>query len=329
MKKLFWISVVIAILAAFFASANPDGLDFISKKLGFSDKGQERTAPMIDYSVSFLPEGGISTSTAGIAGILITLGIFWLAAYILKKGENKMSKKIIYFLVLMLIVASPAFAARPLACDDCGTVDVGKFEIELSYNNEQPRGGPITIPSLGLQIKRGILPNFDFGIEFPYSLTSPSGAKDTILHSKLNIFSRNDDEGLTGRIDIKLANADAASGLGTGYPDYSLFALYSKKIAAFNTHYNIGYTLVGVAAGSASADYYSYSIAAEYPSFGEKGDMVFELVGNSSQNPHPLNLQVGGRFGIMEGLKLDAGLNFGLNENAYQNLITAGMTVGF
>ncbi len=85
MKKLFWISVVIAILAAFFASANPDGLDFVSEKLGFAERGQERTAPMSDYSLKILPEGGISTSLAGIAGILITLSVFRLTVFIIKK----------------------------------------------------------------------------------------------------------------------------------------------------------------------------------------------------------------------------------------------------
>lgn len=85
MKKLFGITIVIAILAAFFASANPDGFDFISEKFGFAEKGQERTAPMTDYSVGFLPEGGISTSTAGIAGILITFSFFWLAVLVTER----------------------------------------------------------------------------------------------------------------------------------------------------------------------------------------------------------------------------------------------------
>lgn len=82
MKKLFWISVVIAVLAAFFASTNPDGLDFVAEKFGFAERGQEREAPMPDYSLKFLPEGGVSTSLAGIAGILITLSLFWLGAYV-------------------------------------------------------------------------------------------------------------------------------------------------------------------------------------------------------------------------------------------------------
>jgi len=85
MKKLFLVSVVIAILAAFFASANPDGLDFISEKFAFAEKGQAGAALMAGYSLKFLPEGGVSTSVAGIAGVLIALGIFWLAAYALKK----------------------------------------------------------------------------------------------------------------------------------------------------------------------------------------------------------------------------------------------------
>lgn len=88
MKKLFWITVVIAILAAFFASTYPDGLDFVAEKFGFAEKGQERSAPMPDYSLKFLPEGGISTFLAGIAGILITLAIFWLAVDILKDWGN-------------------------------------------------------------------------------------------------------------------------------------------------------------------------------------------------------------------------------------------------
>lgn len=93
MKKLVFLSLFIAVLAAVFASTNPDGLDFVAEKFGFAYKGQERIALMADYSVGFMPEGGVSTSMAGIAGILIILGIFWLAAYIMKKGKNKMRNK--------------------------------------------------------------------------------------------------------------------------------------------------------------------------------------------------------------------------------------------
>lgn len=112
MKRLFWISVIIVILAAFFASTHPDGLDFVAERFGFAEKAQERPAPMPDYSLKFLPEGGVSTSLSGIAGILITLAIFWLTAYALKlKGGNNMRKTIV--LVLTLLMAAQAYAVSP------------------------------------------------------------------------------------------------------------------------------------------------------------------------------------------------------------------------
>jgi len=89
MKKIFWLAIVIAILAAFFASTHPDGLDFVAEKFGFAEKGMEHSAPLAGYNINFLPAGGISTSLAGIAGVLITLSLFGLTAYLLKKPARK------------------------------------------------------------------------------------------------------------------------------------------------------------------------------------------------------------------------------------------------
>lgn len=80
--------MVIAVLAAFFASTHPDGLDFVAEKFGFAEKGQERFALMPDYSLKFLPEGGVSTSLAGVVGVLIILAISWLTAHTLKKADS-------------------------------------------------------------------------------------------------------------------------------------------------------------------------------------------------------------------------------------------------
>ncbi|MFH1387506.1 MAG: PDGLE domain-containing protein [bacterium] len=115
MKKLFWVSIVIAILASFFASTHPDGLDFISEKLGFAEKGVEGQAIMAGYGLKYLPEGGLSTSMAGIAGILIILGIFWLTAYTLKKGEKMKRQSLFVGLLVCLLVSmsSSIFAATP------------------------------------------------------------------------------------------------------------------------------------------------------------------------------------------------------------------------
>ena len=72
MRRLFFLSIAIALLATFFASTKPDGLDFVAEKLGFAGRGIERAAPL-DYS------------TAGIAGVMIMLAVFWGSAHVLKR----------------------------------------------------------------------------------------------------------------------------------------------------------------------------------------------------------------------------------------------------
>ena len=85
MRKKLYLAVLIAVLAALFASRNPDGLDKVSQMLGFAGKGTENAAIMTGYSIGFLGESGLSTAAAGIAGVLITFGIFALCAMIIRK----------------------------------------------------------------------------------------------------------------------------------------------------------------------------------------------------------------------------------------------------
>ena len=67
MKRIVFLSILIAVLAAFFASSNPDGLE---KALGLISK-DTATAP-------------VSTAIAGTAGILLTFGLFWATAKVLR-----------------------------------------------------------------------------------------------------------------------------------------------------------------------------------------------------------------------------------------------------
>ena len=87
MRNIILLSIMIAILAAFFASANPDGLEKVAETLGFIEKGAERTSLMTDYTVPIISHEGISTSLAGILGIFITLGLFWGIALAFKRRQ--------------------------------------------------------------------------------------------------------------------------------------------------------------------------------------------------------------------------------------------------
>jgi hypothetical protein len=85
MKKAFLFVLAVAVIAAFFASGSPDGLEMVAEKLGFIEAAQERASLMTDYSIPAIPERGVSTAFAGASGVFITLSVFFLATLILKK----------------------------------------------------------------------------------------------------------------------------------------------------------------------------------------------------------------------------------------------------
>lgn len=80
------ICIVIAVLAPFIASSNPDGLEKTAEDVSTTQESNIYQAPMPDYTIPFLgednPYGGI---LALIIGVLVTLGIAYIAAIALRK----------------------------------------------------------------------------------------------------------------------------------------------------------------------------------------------------------------------------------------------------
>ncbi len=80
------ICVVIAALAPFIASSNPDGLEKTAEEISSTEESTNYEAPMPDYMMPILgennPYGGI---LALVIGILITLGIAYIAAILLRR----------------------------------------------------------------------------------------------------------------------------------------------------------------------------------------------------------------------------------------------------
>ena len=83
MKKYiyyFGLIALIAISAAYLASAFPDGLEFVAEKLGFISAAVEHTSIMTGYTVPQLGETPFSTAVSGILGIGLCFGLFWLTS---------------------------------------------------------------------------------------------------------------------------------------------------------------------------------------------------------------------------------------------------------
>ena len=83
-------SIIVAVFASFFASSHPDGLEKVAETLGFIGKGRAFSSFFTDYSVSFISIEGISTTIAGIMGILLMYGIFkGIGIIIIKTSLNR------------------------------------------------------------------------------------------------------------------------------------------------------------------------------------------------------------------------------------------------
>ncbi|OGC05001.1 hypothetical protein A2276_03510 [candidate division WOR-1 bacterium RIFOXYA12_FULL_43_27] len=293
MKKLFFVAILVAVVAAFFASANPDGLDFVAEQLGFAGRAIER--PGLPYTV-------------GVLGVFLTAGIFWGVGRILK---------LILLLILILVCSSPVFAARPLVTDDYGTVELGKYELEAGFN------------AVGFlsQIKRGMAPNIDLGLEIPYNTSAVSGLADLVLHGKWRLKDFGEDEGVTVRVDAKLTNGDAARGLGSGFLDYGLIMILSKKLGGLASHFNLGYVVIGDAANSVTDDTFVYGAAVE--NYFQNGiGLGAEIVGICCQIRTTANLQLCARYQASDSIRFDAGYSMALTDNS-SNIATGGLTCAF
>lgn len=80
MKKKLAFASALAVLAAFFASEHPDGLDKTALTLGFAGKAREHWAPMSDYKLAFLGGGVFSTACAALIGLLLVYALLALGS---------------------------------------------------------------------------------------------------------------------------------------------------------------------------------------------------------------------------------------------------------
>lgn len=87
MKHKFGVAAIMTILAAFFASSRPDGLDKTAETLGFAAKSRANWSPLPDYNIPGL-SGPVSTVLAALAGLAIFYGLYRLTAKLAKEKPN-------------------------------------------------------------------------------------------------------------------------------------------------------------------------------------------------------------------------------------------------
>jgi len=79
--KVVWVvgllvTLLVAAVVSYFASAHPDGLEFVAESTGFLDASEDSatsSSPLSDYQTEGVDNSWLSGATAGVVGCLVVL----------------------------------------------------------------------------------------------------------------------------------------------------------------------------------------------------------------------------------------------------------------
>lgn len=84
-------ALVVAAVVSGFASANPDGLEYVAETTGFLDSAKDHATgggPLADYGVDGIGNARLSGGLAGVIGALVTLAIAGGLAWLLTRRRT-------------------------------------------------------------------------------------------------------------------------------------------------------------------------------------------------------------------------------------------------
>lgn len=83
------VAFVLAGFVSFYASSNPDGLEYVAGEKGFLDTAEDHRSsadsPMADYSTRGVDNDRLSGAVAGITGTVLVLVIAGGVAYLVRR----------------------------------------------------------------------------------------------------------------------------------------------------------------------------------------------------------------------------------------------------
>ncbi len=251
-----------------------------------------------------------------------------------------MKKILLYFglfiLSIQVLFFHHAFAARPLATDDAGTVEKGQFQLELGFDGtRQDNHDREFNPSMTLSY--GLLERMDLGIGSGYLFLHPkegekeSGLNDTEVKLKYRLMDEKDWRpalAVTGT--IKIPTASKSKGLGSGQTDFGINTIVTKNLGKrFALHLNLGYTFIGE---DKVDNELNCSLGGQFI-LTDKWALVGEIVGannlNGRKGDDPLSGLIGAYYLITNKIVWDAGLEIGMSKAAPDFRFTTGLTILF
>jgi len=224
-------------------------------------------------------------------------------------------------------------------------IKAGSLEMELAFEYQTSSEG--TENAVPMALIYGISSRFELMIEpvlytsiNPKSGSNASGFGDIETTLSYLLFSEKGNLpaiALAGEVKIPTAKNSL---LGTKKFDYAGYIIASKRFGKFDTHLNLGYTIVGQPDDTQLDNIYNFAFAAEYL-LNKKLEIVGEILGNTSSFSSETGNEsttspeitageivgmIGARYLVTPKLHIAFGINYD-NKNAL--LFRPGITYSF
>ncbi len=251
----------------------------------------------------------------------------------------------VVFAVLMMVTATPSWAAHPLITDDTGTQGKGGYEIELNgeFEHDDEDGVESEVTTIAGALSVGLADAIDLVLGIPvqftrviedteegHETTTEEGISDISIELKWRFWER---KGLSFAVKpvVTLPTGERKEGLGGGRITGSLYLISTLEKGPVCFHANVGY-IQNENKNDERKELWHASLAMEYAVLDK-----LKLVANvgvdrnadraSQTNP---GWVIGGIiYSLTDSLDLDFGVKAGLNDVAPDYSLLAGLTWGF
>lgn len=232
---------------------------------------------------------------------------------------------------VIMTIAPPVWAGRPLTTEDPGTISQGNFEIEIGNDFSETADG-VTSFGHNYNVGFGILDNLEFDVNVPVIFyqevpgqDAVTGLGDTGLLLKWRFLEEKGFRPALGTYGtVSLPSGNDNEGLGTGTVDFGLFTFVGKNIWKFLVEANLGWSFL-----DNTDDLFFYSAGLEYYPH-DKWSIVFEYVGQTDFKASTVNdisdITIGLTYSLLDFLTLDAGAIFGFTTSTPDYGATVGVT---
>ena len=196
--------------------------------------------------------------------------------------------------VCFIVCVTELYGARPFATDDAGTVEQGVHELEFGCDFWSEDA------VIGLGFKHGLTERMDLGVGFAY------------------IIEPDEENGFEGaELGVKFAlipNLFSASLTSTfGDAAYTLNGIVTRNLGPLEIDGNLGYEATGIS-GEEGTIIYALAVIfnAEQFAFGVEG---------AGDKDGLRSWLMGGRYAILEGFAVDAGISGEFEDDAVSTLV--------